>query len=109
MYGAHVADAATGVEVGVGVDDLAPLTGKRQTASFARVRAPREIGEAGNRRPVLAPTQEREHVALRVVGVDPLETLTLSVERPQRRVLLVRRVEVADQLPDAAVVGQVQQ
>src|SRR5947209_2522445 len=55
LYGAHVAHAAAGVDVGIGVDDLAPFAGKGQTDPVALVRAAGEVGDAGDRRPVLAP------------------------------------------------------
>src|SRR3954452_7647093 len=91
-YDAHVADATAGVDVGVGVDDLAPLTFERQTEAVSLVRHTGEVADDGDCRTVRPPAQERQHVAFGVVRVDPVETLAVDVLRPQCRVVLVDAV-----------------
>ena len=52
---------------------------------------------------------QRERVARRVVGVDPLEAARVVVALPQRGRVLVDAVEVGEALLHAAVVGVVEQ
>src|SRR4051794_26794492 len=79
---AEVADAAAGITLCVGVEDLLPLPGAGQPDAVALVRHPREVADDRHARTVRTPAQERQHVADVVVGVDPREALGLRVLRP---------------------------
>ena len=99
-----------GVRLGVGVEDLLPLAVGRQAEPVVVVRHRGEVGDADHvGRVAGAATDEGEDVAAGVVGVDPLEAAGVVVARPDGGGADVRRVEVAHQVVDAAVLGVLEQ
>src|SRR5690606_41332273 len=57
--------------------------------------------------PISRTAQERDHVRTGVAR-DPLEAVRIRVELPQRRVLAVDAIELANQVGEAAVHGLVE-
>ena len=97
----EVAHPRAAVDLCVGVEHLAPAAREGQADPVVVARAAGEVRDAGQHGRVAlgvdAMPQEAQHVAARVVGVDPGEALGRVVPGPQGRVVLVGPVEVADQ------------
>ena len=61
-----------------------------------------EVEHARQHRTVGAPTQKAQHIARRVVGVDPGVALRPRVLAPQRRTAAIDRVDVGGETLNAA-------
>src|SRR5207249_7034450 len=107
---AQVADVRAAVELGVGVDRLAPATAVRQADPVLLAWDGREVGDGGDGALTVAGhANEGNDVALDVVRVQPAEARGLEVDLVQRRLAPVDAVQVANQALHARVLRAVEQ
>src|ERR1700678_622664 len=105
-----VALIAAAVETRVAVENFAIEPGRWNAHAIAgahdrrKVTHANQLAAAGGRNP-----HEGDHVLVRIVGVDPLESRGLMIGFPQRGLGAVDAIEVADQILYAAMVGLVEQ
>ena len=105
----HVADVAAAVDLGVGVEGLAPAPGVGQADPQVVVGHGGQVGHHGHRRVTVgAVADERQQVGVGVVGVDPLEGRRVVVAPPEGRQLPVHPVGVTHQVAHPRV-GTVEQ
>ena len=105
-----VADVGAAVEARVGVQHLDPLAGRRQSEPPAVAHDGREVGDADELpRAVLRDAREGEHVLGRRVRLEPAEAVGREVDLPERGLVAVDAVQVADERTHARVVGIVEQ
>ncbi len=105
-----VADVGAPVEAGVGVQRLAPPASRRQPQPPPLADDRREVARAHEPvLPVLRDAREREDVLVRRVRLEPAEALVRVVELPERGLLVVDAVEIANQVEHSVMVGLVEQ
>src|ERR1700726_2746367 len=101
-----IPDVAATVSVRVGINDLAIKTGVRY-AQPVTIPNDRCCSDGKNNDfPLARSAQKRNNAILRVVKIDPLESLMRVILVPQRRFVLVSVIEMLNQTPQPIVPGQ---
>src|SRR5262245_59861777 len=103
---AQVAAVAAAINLGIAIECLAPKARLRQADAVLRPKDGSEVQD--DQQPVPASQalpDERQNAVLAVRAVHPVKTVHLVVALPERRLRLIKAVEVFDEALGASMIG----
>src|SRR5947207_2683051 len=103
LLAAHVADVGAAVVSGVGVHDFAIEAGLRNAETVAFADDGRGVNDGDDEIfRVFAAANERKDAVVRVVGVNPFETVPVKLDLMEGRFGGIEMIEIADAALDAS-------
>src|SRR6266850_6901598 len=104
LLAAHVADIRTAVVDGVGVHDFTVQAGVRDTKTITAAADRCSVDDGDDYIfGIFSTADERENAIVRIVGVNPIETMPVKFDLMESGLGGIEMIEVGDELLDAAM------
>src|ERR1700736_692297 len=105
---AEITDIAAAIRIGVGVNDLAVKPGARNAESIIVTHDRCRVDDEHNQLAFARFSHKRNDTVVRVVKIDPLESVVRIVLLPERRLAFVNVIQMLDQTPQTVVFRKIE-